>query len=82
MPDAGRTREPCVQRKVHFAHASNDRYRRNTGIPCAMVLTAYSALSPVYRYSIHTFLSLRVVPYLMRRKASRPNRMTIGPGFP
>jgi len=26
MPDAGRTREPCVQRKVHFAHASNDRF--------------------------------------------------------
>jgi hypothetical protein len=25
MPDAGRTREPCVQRKVHFAHASNNR---------------------------------------------------------
>jgi hypothetical protein len=23
MPDAGRTREPCVQRKVHFAHASD-----------------------------------------------------------
>ncbi len=38
MPDAGRTREPCVQRKVHFAHASNDRFSQNTGIPCAMVL--------------------------------------------
>jgi hypothetical protein len=34
------------------------------------------------RYSIHTFWSRRVVPYLMRRKASRPIRITIGPGFP
>jgi putative transposase len=25
MPDAGRTREPCVQRKLHFTHASNNR---------------------------------------------------------
>ena len=33
-------------------------------------------------YSIHTCLSLRVVPYLMRRKASRPIRITFGPGFP
>jgi hypothetical protein len=33
-------------------------------------------------YSIHTFLSLKVVPYLMRRKASRPRRITFGPGFP
>ena len=37
-PDAGRTREPCVQRKVHFAHASNDRAAVTTGVPCAMVL--------------------------------------------
>jgi hypothetical protein len=39
-PDAGRTREPCVQREVHFAHASNDRAAETTGVPCAMVLTA------------------------------------------
>ena len=45
MPDAGRTREPCVQKDVHFAHASNDRYRRNTGIPCAMVFNGCSVLS-------------------------------------
>jgi hypothetical protein len=38
MPDAGRTREPCVQRKVHFAHASNDRAADTTGVPCAMGL--------------------------------------------
>src|SRR6185437_5665704 len=41
MPDAGRTREPCVQRKVHFAHASNNRAARTTGIPCAMVYGLY-----------------------------------------
>ena len=40
MPDAGRTREPCVQRKVHIAHASNPGTAGTTGIPCAMVLTA------------------------------------------
>jgi hypothetical protein len=39
MPGAGRTREPCVQRKVHFAHASNDRAAETSDIPCAMVLT-------------------------------------------
>jgi len=36
----------------------------------------------VIGYRIHTFPSLRVVPYLMRRKASRPIRITLGPGFP
>ena len=36
MPDAGRTREPCVQKEVHFAHASNDRAADTTGTPCAM----------------------------------------------
>ena len=39
-------------------------------------------LSPAVGYSIHTFWSLRVVPYLMLRKASRPIRITLGPGFP
>ena len=29
MPDAGRTREPCAQKNVHLAHASNDRFSRN-----------------------------------------------------
>ena len=37
---------------------------------------------PSVGYSIHTFSSLRVVPYLMRRKASMPIRITFGPGFP
>ena len=48
MPDAGRTREPCVQRKVHFAHASNNRAAKSTGIPCAMVYGLY-VVSLVYR---------------------------------
>jgi len=48
MPDAGRTREPCVQRKVHFAHASNNRAARTTGIPCAMVYGLY-VVSPECR---------------------------------
>src|SRR5882724_9020109 len=38
MPDAGRTREPCVQGKCTLAHASNDRAAGTTGIPRAMVL--------------------------------------------
>ena len=48
VPDAGRTREPCVQREVHFAHASNDRAAGTTGTPCAMVYGLY-ALSPECR---------------------------------
>src|SRR5260221_2388414 len=31
-PDAGRTREPCLQKSVHFTHASNDRAARTTGV--------------------------------------------------
>jgi len=48
MPDAGRTREPCVQKEVHFAHASNNRAAKSTGIPCAMVYGLY-VVSLVYR---------------------------------
>jgi len=48
MPDAGRTREPCVQRKVHFAHASNNRAAGTTDIPRAMVYGLY-AISPERR---------------------------------
>jgi hypothetical protein len=35
-PDAGRTRGPCVQKSVHFAHASNTGSAGTTGIPRAM----------------------------------------------
>jgi hypothetical protein len=38
MPDAGRTRRSCVQKEMHFAHASNVRAAGTTDIPCAMVL--------------------------------------------
>ena len=33
-----RTREPCVQKNVHSAHASNTGQPRSSGIPCTMVL--------------------------------------------
>jgi len=46
-PDAGRTREPCVQKKVHFAHASNNRAAETTGVPCAMVHGLWRALPGV-----------------------------------
>jgi hypothetical protein len=42
-----------------------------------MVLTVSFVLSPVIGYRIHTFGSRRVVPYLMRRKSSRPKRITV-----
>jgi hypothetical protein len=37
-PDAGCTRKPCVQKKMHTAHASNTGSAGTTGIPRAMVL--------------------------------------------
>jgi hypothetical protein len=47
MPDAGRTRGSCVQKKMHTAHASNDRAAGTTDIPCASGFNGCSALSPV-----------------------------------
>ena len=44
MPDAGRTRGPCVQKNVHLAHASNDRAAGTAGTPCATVLRLMRAL--------------------------------------
>ena len=44
MPDAGRTRGPCVQKNVHLAHASNDRAAGTAGTPCATVLRLIRAL--------------------------------------
>jgi hypothetical protein len=49
MPDAGRTREPCVQKIVHFAHASNDRAAETIRHSLRNGVTAYCALSPEYR---------------------------------
>ena len=64
MPDAGRTREPCVQRKVHFAHASNDRAAGTTGTPCAMGYGLY-VVSSVRRASGHrrrAFVTRGLIP--------------------
>src|SRR5579871_5051222 len=47
MPDAGRTREPCVQKAVHSAHASDNRAAGTTGTPCAMGLRLIRALPGV-----------------------------------
>jgi len=38
----------ACKRKVHFAHASNNRAAKSTGIPCAMVYGLY-VVSLVYR---------------------------------
>jgi hypothetical protein len=43
---------------------------------------AVRSLSPFFTYRIHTSQSLRVVPCLMRRKSSKPRRITFGPGLP
>jgi len=48
-PDAGRTREPCVQRECTFAHASNDRFSRNNRHPRAIGLRLTTLISSVRR---------------------------------
>jgi hypothetical protein len=79
----GPLQKPRVRISVENAHEYSQRVHRNSpAFPHAMVLTVSFALSPAIGYSIHTFWSRRVVPYLMRRKASRPIRITMGPGFP
>ncbi len=45
MPGAGRTRESCVQKNVHSAHASNTGQPNNRHSP-RNGFTAYNALSP------------------------------------
>jgi len=81
MPDARCTRGPVCKMGKENAHehtgsAEAIRHSLRNGF------TAYFALSLAIGYRIHTFLSRRVVPYLMRRKSSRPRRITLGPGFP
>jgi hypothetical protein len=49
MPGAGRTREPCVQREVHFAHASNDRFSQIIRHSLRDGVNGCSVLSLVYR---------------------------------
>ena len=56
MPDAGRTRGSCVQKKMHFAHASNVRAAGTTGTPCAMGYGLY-VFSSVRRASGHRRLA-------------------------
>ena len=58
MPDAGRTREPCVQKSVHSAHASNTGSAEQPAFP-AQWFTAYSVLSSVSRASCHRRLARR-----------------------
>jgi len=38
MPDAGRTREPCVQKNALLRTQETTGQPRQSGIPCAMVL--------------------------------------------
>jgi hypothetical protein len=81
MPGARCTRGLVC--KMHKANAHEHTGSAETLRPSLRNgFTAYFELSPVTGYSIHTFWSLKVVPYLIRRKASRPNRITFGPGFP
>jgi hypothetical protein len=47
MPDAGRTRSLVCDGRKHTSR--RHRYVEQSDIPCAMVLTAYRAHSPVYR---------------------------------
>ena len=69
--------------KMHKANAHEHTGSAETLRPSLRNgFTAYIVLSPVTGYQIHTSWSRRVVPYLMRRKASRPRRITFGPGFP
>jgi hypothetical protein len=81
MPGAQCARSLACEMKKHTSVVTTVT-PVSPGIPRAMVLTVSFALSPVTGYSIHTFWSFRLVPYLMRRKASRPSRITFGPGFP
>ncbi len=81
MPGVQRHPQPCVQIRKHASKSPQVR-RNSPAFPARMVLTVSFVVSLVIGCSIHTFRSFRVVPYLMRRKASRPIRITIGPGFP
>jgi hypothetical protein len=51
MPGARCTRSPCAL--VVSTRSSPQVHRKSPGIPCAMVLTAYGALSPATNSSCH-----------------------------
>ena len=55
-PDAGRTREPCVQKSVHSAHARNHRAAEQPALP-AQWCYGLCALSPVSGRSSHRRLA-------------------------
>jgi len=73
--------QPRVQMKKAHEH-SHHRYNAIIRHSLRDGFTGSFVLAPETGYSIHTFFSVRVVPYLMRRKSSRPIRITFGPGFP
>jgi hypothetical protein len=54
---ARRTRSLACKNKKHAS--KSPQARRHTGIPCAMVLTAYSALSPVIGRFVTVILEKR-----------------------
>src|ERR1043166_8975425 len=78
MPDAGRTREPCVQKSVHSAHARNQRAAGTTGTPCAMGYGLY-VISSVRRASGHRRRAF-VTRGLIRASGDRDR--TISPSAP
>jgi hypothetical protein len=80
MPGVCRTRSLACNEKS--TQASHHRYAKTVRHSLRNGVNDCSVLSSVLRYSIHTFFRVRVVPYLMRRKSSRPIRITFGPGFP
>ena len=81
MPGARCTRGLVCQ-KMHIGAHEHTGAAEALRHPLRNGFNGCFVLSPVSGYPIYTFLSLKVVPYLMRRKASRPRRITFGPGFP
>jgi hypothetical protein len=57
VPDAGRTREPCVQKSVHSAHARNHRAAEQPALPAQWV-TAYTRSPRCTGLSGHRRLAL------------------------
>src|SRR5690348_3959222 len=77
-PDAGRTREPCVQKECTFTHARNHRAAETTGVPCAMGYGLY-VFSSVRRASGHRRLAFVTQDLI---SASGDRDRTISPSAP
>ena len=58
MPDAGRTRKPCVQKEMHFAHASKTGQPKQPALPAQWCYGLY-APSPVSGLFSHRRLAHR-----------------------